>query len=167
MYGGRDYNPPPPFYSPPSPFNHQIHHSTHVPSKHPAANAETKSFNAEWKWLSSSEAKQRADAAKAHAFSEFKKRFPSAKISRFIAQVDFDTNLKATARVLFPDGDGSWENPLIEDRKYWSQPLKDALGMDQIGGFPAQLSLFIENKPHPVPAFDFSDNITQSVADIF
>ena len=49
MYGGRDYNPPPPFYSPPSPFNHQIHHFTYVSSKHPAENAETKSFNAEWK----------------------------------------------------------------------------------------------------------------------
>ena len=70
MYGGRDYNPPPPFYSPPRPFNHQIHHSTQVPNKHPAENAETKSFNAEWKWLNSSpEAKQLSDAAKAHAFS--------------------------------------------------------------------------------------------------
>ena len=123
MYGGRDYNPPPPFYSPPSPFNHQIHHSTYVPSKHPAENAETKSINAEWKWLSSS------DAAKAHAFSEFKKRFPRADISKFIARVDFDPNRKATGRVLFPDGDGSWENPLIEDRKYWSQPLKDAFAV--------------------------------------
>ena len=132
MYGGRDYNPPP-FYSPSSPFNHQIHHSTYVPRKHPAENAETKSFNAEWKWLSSSEAKQRSDAAKVHAFSEFKKRFPPADISKFIARVDFDPNRKATGRVLVSDGNGSWENPLIEDRKYWSQPLKDALGMDQDG----------------------------------
>ena len=58
-------------------------------------------------------------------------RFPRADISKFQVQVGFDTNQKATGRVLFPDGDGSWENPLIEDRKYWSQPLKDALGMHQ------------------------------------
>ena len=72
-------------------------------------------------------------------------------------------------RVLFPDGDGSWENPLIEDQKYWSQPLKDALGVQQDGGFPAQLSLLQQNKPlpQPVPAVAFSDSITQSVADIF
>ena len=39
--------------------------------------------------------------------------------------------------------------------------------MHQDGGFPAQISLFIENKPQPVPAVDFSESITQSVADIF
>ena len=165
MYGGRDYNPPPPFFSSPSPFNHQIHHSTYVPSKHPTENAETKSFNAEWEWLNSSpEAKKRSDAAKAHPFSEFKKRFPRADISKFQARVDFDSNRKATGRVLFPDGDGSWENPLIEDRKYWSQPLKDALGMDQDGGFPIQLTPFTQTKQPqmPIPAVDFSEEIDKS-----
>ena len=123
----------------------------------------TKDYEAEWKWLNSSpEAKQCPDAAKAQAFSESKKRFPRADISRFIAQVNFDPNRKATGRVLFPDGDGSWENPLIEDRKYWSQPLKDALGFHQDGGCPAQLSLLIQNKPQPVPAVDLSDNITKA-----
>ena len=128
-----------------------------------------KDYEAEWKWMNSSpEAKQRSDAAKAQAFSEFKKRFPRADVTKFIARVDFDPNRKATGRVLFPDGDGSWENPLIEDRKYWSQPLKDALGMHQDGGFPAQLSMLVQNTPQPVPAVDFSDNnITQSIADLF
>ena len=90
-----------------------------------------KPFKSEMAWLSSSsssEAKQRSDAAKALAISDFKKRFPRAGISRFQVQVDFDPNRKATGRVLFPDGDGSWENPLIEDRKYWSQPLKRRFG---------------------------------------
>ena len=90
MYRGREYNPPPPFFSEvPSPFN-QIHYSTQVPSKHPAANAQMASLN-------SSEAKQRAAAAKAHALSEFKQHFLRANISRFQVQVDFDTNRKATA----------------------------------------------------------------------
>ena len=126
-----------------------------------------KDYEAEWKWMNSSpEAKQRSDAAKAQAFSEFKKRFPRADVTKFIAQVDFDANRKATGRVLFPDGDGSWENPLIEDQKYWSQPLKDALGVNQDGGFPYQLSLSVQNKPPPVPAIDFSESKTgQSVAD--
>ena len=104
--------------------------------------------------------------AEAQAFSEFRKRFPRADVSKFIARVDFDSNRKATGRVLFPDGDGSWENPLIEDRKYWSQAMKDALGMDQDSGFPAKLSLLVENKPQPVPAIGFYDNITQSIADV-
>ena len=127
-----------------------------------------KDYAAEWKWMNSSpEAKQRSAAAKAHALSEFKKRFPRADMSKFIVQAEFDSNRKATARVLFPVGDGSWENALIEDSKYWSQPLKDALGMQQDGGFPYQLSLLQQNKPQPVPAIAFSDSITQSVGDLF
>ena len=125
-----------------------------------------KDYEAEWKWLKSPEAKQCTDAAKAYAFTKFKKRFPFADESRFQVQVDFDTNRKATGRVLFPDADGSWKNPLIEDSKYCSQGLKDALGFHQDGGFPAQLSLLIENKPQPVPVIDFSDNITQSISDV-
>ena len=124
-------------------------------------------FKSEMTWLSSSEAKQRGVTAKVLAVSDFKKRFPSADMSKILVQVEFDPNRKATGRVLFPDGDGSWENPLIEDRKYWSQPLKDALGVNQDGGFPYQLSLFVQNKPPPVPAIDFSDNTRQSVADHF
>ena len=156
MAGARDYNPPPPFFSSPSLFKHQIQESAAV-----------KAYDAEWKWMNSSEAKQRGAAAKALALSDFQKRFPHAQMSRFQVQVEFDANRKATARVLFPVGDGSWENALIEDRKYWSQPLKEALGMQADGGFPYQLSLLQQNKPQPVPAIAFSDNITQSVADIF
>ena len=105
-----------------------------------------KDYEAEWKWMNSSpEANQGSDAAKVKALSEFKKRFPSADMSKFIAQVEFDSNRKATARVLFPDGDGSWENALIEDSKYWSQPLEAALGVQQDGGFPYQLSLLQPN----------------------
>ena len=127
-----------------------------------------KDYAAEWKWMNTSpEAKQRSAAAKAQALSEFKKRFPRADMSKFITQVEFDANRKALARVLFPDGAGSWENPLIEDSKYWSQPLKAALGMQQDGGFPAQLSLLQQNKSQPVPAIDFTDSIAQSVAALF
>ena len=131
--------------------------------------AGAKAYDAEWKWLSSPEAKQRGAAAKALARSAFQKRFPHANMSRFQVQVEFDANRKALGRVLFPDGDGSWEDPLIEDQKYWSPPLLAALGVQQDGGFPAQLSLLQQNKPppHPVPVIAFSDSISQSVADIF
>ena len=125
-----------------------------------------KDYEPEMKWLSSSEAKQRVAAAKALAISEFKKRFPRVDISRFQEEVELDANRKATATVLFTASDGLQTDPLLKDRKYWSQPLKDALGMHQDGGFPAQLTLLIENKPQPVPAFSFYENITQSIADV-
>ena len=172
MYGGRDCNPPPPFYSPPSSFNHQKHTKEHAADawlksvKTKQLNV-AKSLKSQLTWLSSSEAKQRADAAKAHAISEFKKRFPRADMSRFEEEVDFDSNHKATGEVLFKDSDGSKTDPLIQDSKYWSQPLKDALGFHQDGGFPAQLSLLVQNTPQPVPAVDFSEKTPQSVADLF
>ena len=158
MAGARDYNPPPPFFSSPRPFKHQIQES-----------AAAKAYDAEWKWMNSSEAKQRSAAAKAQALSDFKKRFPHAQMSRFQVQVEFDVNRKALGRVLFPDGDGSWENPLIEDQKYWSPALKAALGAQRDGGFPYQLSLLQQNKPppHPVPAIAFSDNTGKSIANLF
>ena len=92
MAGARDYNPPPPFFSSPRPFKHQIQESAAV-----------KAYDAEWKWMNSSEAKQRSAAAKAFALSDFQKRFPHAQMSRFQVQVEFDANRKALGRVLFPD----------------------------------------------------------------
>ena len=174
MAGARDYNPPPPFFSSPSPFNHQIQHSreqaanTWLKSVGAKSTRTAQDFKSELAWLSSSEAKERAATAKFIAGSNFKKRFPYADMTRFQIQVEFDANRKALGRVLFSDGDGSWENPLIEDQKYWSQPLKEALGVTEDGGFPYQLTLLVQNKPQPILAVVFSDNnITQSIADIF
>ena len=152
-----DYNPPPPFLSSPRSFNHQIKES-----------AASKAYDAEWKWMTTStEAKQRSDAAKAKALSDFKKRFPHAQMSRFQVQVEFDANRKASGEVLFPNGNGSWE--LIEDQKYWSPALRSALGVQKDGGFPYQLSLLQQNKPppQPVPAIEFTENTGQSIADLF
>ena len=69
--------------------------------------------------------------------------------------------------MLFPDSADSWEDPLIEDGKYWSQALKDALGFHQDGGFPSQLSPFIQTKiKKPIPAVDLSEEIQSSIGDV-
>ena len=44
--------------------------------------------------------------------------------------------------------------------------MKDASEKHQDGGFPVQLSLLPENKPQPVPAVGFYDNITHNIADV-
>ena len=125
--------------------------------------ANAKDYEAEMKWLNTSEAKQRIAAAKAHAISEFKKRFPHADIKRFQVEVGLDTNRKATGTVLFTESDGSQTDPLIKDGKYWSQALKDALGFHQDGGFPLQLTPFIQNKiKKPIPA----EEIQSSIGDV-
>ena len=152
-----DYNPPPPFLSSPRASNHQIKES-----------AASKAYDAEWKWMTTSpEAKQRSAAAKAKALSDFKKRFPHAQMSKFQVQVEIDANRKASGEVLFPNGNGSWE--LIGDPKHWSPALRSALGVQQDGGFPYQLSLLPTQSqaPQPVPAIAFSGNTGQSIADLF
>ena len=92
MAGARDYNPPPPFFSSPRPFKHQIQES-----------AAAKAYDAEWKWMNSSEAKQRSAAAKAQALSEFKKRFPHAQMSsmlkRVLSQPNFSPPSNATQKI--------------------------------------------------------------------
>ena len=96
-------------------------------------------------------------------FSELKKRFPRADISRFEEEVEFDSNRKATATALFTENNGLQTDPLIKDRKYWSQGLRNALGFDQDGGFPMQLTPFINTKPQmSIPAVDFSAEIEKS-----
>ena len=90
----------------------------------------------------------------------------TSEAKQYIAAANVDTNRKATGTVLFTESDGSQTDPLIKNHKYWSQGLREALGMHQEGGFPAQPSLLIQNKPQPVPGIDFSDNITQSISDV-
>ena len=120
-----------------------------------------------WKWSRTSEAKQRLAAAKAQAITAFKKRFLRANMSRFEEEVEIEpTTRKATATVLFTESDGLQTDVVRKDQTYWSQSLKDALGVQQDGGFPYQLSLQ-QNKPQSVPAIDFASSTGQSVADLF
>ena len=123
-----------------------------------------KGIKTQMSWVNSSEAKQRIAAAKAHAISEFKKRFPRTDVSRFEEEVEVDANHKATATVLFTESDGSQTDPLIKERKYWSRRLMDALQMHQDGGFPTQLTPFMQTKQPqmPIPAVDVSEEIDKS-----
>ena len=160
--GGHDYGAPSPFFTPPPNPYYPTYHSTYVPRKQPAVNSELD-------WLNSSEAKtKRGAAAKANAISEFKKRFPNADMSRLEVQADFDANHKATGAVYFRESKDSLANPLLIDRKYWTQPMKDALGMHQDGGCPFQLLITKQTNPtKPIPAVDFSKTkIQTSIGDV-
>ena len=117
MYQRHAFGAPPPFFTPPpDPYNPK--HRAYATGKQSTSSSgmmNAKDYDAEWKWMNSSPEAKQLSELKAQALSEFKKRFPRADMSRFIVQDEFDSNRKATARVLFPDGDGSWENALIEN----------------------------------------------------
>ena len=67
--------------------------------------------------------------------------------------------------MFYPESDGSWTDPLLKDRKYWSQAMKDALGMNQDGDFPFQF-LPNNNPKKQIPAVDFSEKIQSSIGDV-
>ena len=57
--------------------------------------------------------------------------------------------------------------PTLRRPQYWSQAMKDALGMHQDGGFRFQLSLTKQNIPtKPIPAVDFSEKIQSNIGDV-
>ena len=76
-------------------------------------------------------------------------------MSKFEVQVDFDVNHKATGAVYFRESEDSLANQLLIDHKYWTQAMKDALGIHQDGGFPFQL-LLTNNPKKPIPPVNFS-----------
>ena len=65
----------------------------------------------------------------------------------------------------FRESKDSLANPLLIDRKHWTQAMNDALGMHQDGGFPFQLSL-ANNPTKPIPAVVFSKKIQTSIGDV-
>ena len=60
-------------------------------------------------------------------------------------EVNFDTSHNLTAEVMFKAGPGFQQSVFGSDPKYWSQAMKDALGVGraqaQVNGFPFQLLL--------------------------
>ena len=104
-------------------------------------------------WLKPDESKKISEAAKAKAWKDFKREYPFADLSKFEAQTDFNEK-HATADIKFKAGPGFWQSVSGSDRRYWSDQMKEALG---VGGFPVELTLN-SNQLLPVPAVQFEEN---------
>jgi len=105
--------------------------------------------------------------AKANAWREFVGHFPKADRSRFIAQGSTDGK-NVTEEIFFKEGPGSLQSVFGSDKKYWSEEMKKALGLEDkrsgdIGGFPYQLGSKVSL---PIPAVPF-DGKAQSLKKIF
>ena len=99
-------------------------------------------------FLQSDEAKHISDDAKSKAWNDFKRKYP------FEAQTDFIDQKHATAEIYLKAGPGFRQSVSESDRRYWSDEMKEALG---IGGFPVELILN-DNPLLPVPAVQFEKN---------
>ena len=113
-------------------------------------------------WLQSDEAEKISEDAKAKAWKDFKREYPFADLSKFEAQTDFIDKKHATAEIYLKAGPGFWQSVSGSDRRYWSDEMKEALG---IGGFPVELTL--NSHPLlPVPAVQFEEN-PEGISELF
>ena len=112
-------------------------------------------------WLQSDEAENISEAAKAKAWKDFKRKYPFADLSKFEAQVNFNEK-HATAEICLKAGPDFWQSVSGSDRRYWSDKMKEALG---IGGFPVELILN-SRQLLPVPAIQFEKN-PESISELF
>ena len=104
-----------------------------------------------------------ASAAKDKTWMYFIQQFPNADVSKFVSQVDVDEKNNFSVEVFFKEGPGSLQSVFGSDRKYWSERMKNALG---VSGFPSQLSPTPLSISLSIPAADFTDR-APSLRDIF
>ena len=113
-------------------------------------------------FLQSDDAKTLSDDVKSKAWKEFKRKYPFADLSKFEAQTDFIDQKHAVAEIYLKAGPGFRQSVSESDRRYWSDEMKEALG---IGGFPVELILN-DHLLLPVPAVQFEKN-PESISKLF
>ena len=91
-------------------------------------------------WMQTPEAGRIARAAQNKAWAPFPAKYPNADKSKFVTQLDFAEDCTATAEIYFKVGPGDLKSIFGLDSKYWSQTMKNTLGLHQNGGFPYQIS---------------------------
>ena len=118
------------------------------------------------KWVRKPETKAKLALAKKIAWEQFTKQFPNADKNQFYVQTSVDEKYKISAEVFFNESTGNSVSVFVSDRKYWSQKMKNALGVIGEESFSFQLSPLKTKRALPIPAVDFTEP-TPSIAKIF
>lgn len=81
------------------------------------------------KWLSSAAGRKAVQEAKDKAWADFKSHYPQADLTKFTTEAYLDESNNVTTDVLFKATNGLSQSVKGSDPKYWSQAVKDALGL--------------------------------------
>jgi len=92
------------------------------------------------------------DAAEDKAWYEFQQQFPHADRNKFESLANFAKNHTVSAELFFKGSSGLSTSVFGSDRRYWSPQMKTALVLNDVNGFPYQLSPLKTKKPLPIPA---------------
>ena len=117
-------------------------------------------------WARRPETKAKLASAQKKAWAQFTKQFLNADKDQFTVQTNVDENFKISAEVFFNESASSSISVFGSDRKYWSQQMKNALGLVGVEGFPFQLSPLRTKTALPIPAVEFTES-APSIAKIF
>ena len=117
-------------------------------------------------YMQTPEGKKKSSAAKDKAWTRFVNQFPNTDVTKFVSQVSINENNNFSAEVFFKAGPDFLQSVFGSDRKYWSQQMKTALGLDGMSGFPYQLSPLKNKTALPIPAIDFTEK-APSIAEIY
>ena len=117
-------------------------------------------------WARRPETKAKLASAQKRAWAQFTKQFPNADKDQFTAETKVDENYNISAEVFWNESADSSVSVFGSDRKYWSQKMKNALGLVGLGGFPFQLSPLKTKKAFPIPAVEFTESVP-GIAKIF
>jgi len=112
--------------------------------------------NALLKWMSTPEAIKIAAAVQKKEWDVFLKKYPRADGSKFETQGIFAKDHTATAEVFFKGSSGVSTSVFGSDKRYWSKEMKTALGLDDVGGFPYQLTPLKKENQLAIPAVPFT-----------
>ena len=83
----------------------------------------------QYNWLTSLDVDNKAKEAEKKAWANFNQHFPNADKSKFEAQVLFDEKRNASAEIYFKAGPGHMINVFGFEKIYWSDAMKEALGV--------------------------------------
>jgi len=94
------------------------------------------------KWITSPESKKIAASAQEKAWKDLQQQYPRADRSKFEIEVFYSKKNfhTATTEVFFKGNSGVSTSVFGSDKRYWSPEMKTALGLDEVNGFPYQLS---------------------------
>ena len=114
------------------------------------------------KLMQTPEAKKKLSAAKDEAWTNFIQQFPNVRSS--FRKFMLIRKITSVRKYFFKEDPGSLQSVFGSERKYWSERMKNVLGMAI--GFPFQLSPRQNKTPLSIPAVDFTDK-APSLRDIF
>ena len=117
-------------------------------------------------WIQKPETKAKLALAQKNAWDQLTKQFLNADKTKFKIQTSVDDNYNISAEVFLKASSNLLQSVFGSDRKYWSQQMKSALGLGDVGGFPYQLSPLKTKTSLPIPAVDFTESAL-SIASIF